>query len=233
MDYTLNVLVFSFNYRIEAHRLVLFVASEFFDILLTIPMKERRTHEIKLKEISGETLRILVEYCYTGRIDINAANVNGLVAAASMYRLVELLERCAGIYVKNMDVENCLNICAIAERFNLEDLHEKATAFVNDEFMGVMNSDAFCELKIDQLLKLVRSEHIVVDTEKDLLNAITKWIQFDVDGRKFFYKDLISNVNLLNLCQNVSDLNFSLKFFKHSYHMFCCCFFLVYFNLFG
>lgn len=190
--------------------MILFVSTEYFEKLLTIPMKERDMHEIPMMEISGATLRTIVEYFYTGQIKMTAENGNDLVAAATMYRFVKLREKCAAFYDQNMDAENCLSVCAIADQYNFENLNARADDFLHTQFMDVMKHNEFLQLKGDELLKLVKSENILVHSETDILDGISKWIQFDVDGRKDLYKDLIMNVNLLKLGQMVSEIEFAI-----------------------
>lgn len=186
---------------------MLFVATDFFNILADIPMNE---WEIELKKISGETLRMLVNYCYTGVIDINAENVNGLVAAASMYGFVELIDKCTEIYNQIMDASNCLSIRSIADQYlyqHMKEFHDAVTCFINEHFIDVMNHDEFLQLKHDELQRFVSSADIAAYAEDNILNGITKWVEFDVAGRRGLYKDLISHVNLLNLSKNVSDFS--------------------------
>lgn len=172
-------------------------------------------YEIRLSEIAGETLRTLVEYCYTGRITINANNVNDLLGAGTMYRFVELMPKCSETYAQIMDAKNCLSISATADRYNLKDLHEKANKFACEHFMDVMKYDEFLGLTAEELLKWLKSEDIVYDNEDDILNGITKWVQSEVGGRRGLYKNLISYVKLLELSKNVSGFNFWPTFLKY------------------
>lgn len=64
--------MFSFLYffvggkRIPAHRIVLSAGSEYFAAMFRNSLVESTQNEIELKEINGEALWALVQYCYSG-----------------------------------------------------------------------------------------------------------------------------------------------------------------------
>lgn len=50
------------------YRLVLSAASEYFSAMFTGNLREAEEREITLREVDGEALHALVQYCYTGTI---------------------------------------------------------------------------------------------------------------------------------------------------------------------
>ncbi|XP_059617762.1 kelch-like protein 4 [Phlebotomus argentipes] len=59
------------NQRIPAHRVVPSAASEYFEAMFTGEYKESLDEEVTLTEIPEDDLRHLVQFCYTGEIELS------------------------------------------------------------------------------------------------------------------------------------------------------------------
>lgn len=57
--------------QIHAHRLVLCTASDYFAAKFTSSLKESVQNEVEMMEVDGEALLTFVEYCYTGKNDLD------------------------------------------------------------------------------------------------------------------------------------------------------------------
>ena len=62
--------------RLKAHRVVLCAASPFFYNALNSDMKEKKEGVIRLEETSKAVMEEVLEYLYTGDIDINEDSAN-------------------------------------------------------------------------------------------------------------------------------------------------------------
>lgn len=51
--------------------------------------------EIEIGEVRGEILKAIVDYCYTGAIEIREDNVETLLSTASLMLIHEVVEACA------------------------------------------------------------------------------------------------------------------------------------------
>ena len=68
--------------RLKAHKIVLCAASPFFYNALNSDMKEKKEGVIRLEETSKAVMEEVLEYLYTGHVDINEGNVFDLLAVA-------------------------------------------------------------------------------------------------------------------------------------------------------
>ena len=71
----------------KAHRNVLSAASPFFCKLLQSDMKENREGIARFEEISGAVMEDVLEFIYTGSVEVNQENSKDLIVAAN-YLLV-------------------------------------------------------------------------------------------------------------------------------------------------
>ncbi|VDL76632.1 unnamed protein product [Nippostrongylus brasiliensis] len=85
---------------VRAHKLVLAAASPYFRETLSrgsfVDSKEIR---IVVEDIDGKTLRVLVDYMYTGSLNINEKNVRVLFAAAEILHLDFIRSECSSVLV--------------------------------------------------------------------------------------------------------------------------------------
>ena len=70
-----TTLVFG-NYEVKVHRAVLAAASQYFKSMFAGSLKESWSHErIEIHEVDPHIVEKLIEYSYTGKIEINQENV--------------------------------------------------------------------------------------------------------------------------------------------------------------
>ena len=67
---------------ISANGMVPSSFSKFFELMFLSSMKERYQDTVIINELDGESVNSLIEYIYTGCIDINAGNVMALLSSA-------------------------------------------------------------------------------------------------------------------------------------------------------
>ena len=100
----------------KAHRNVLSAASPFFSKLLQSEMKEKEEGVIRFEEISKSILSDVLEFIYTGSVEINEKNARDLIIAAD-YLLLESLKTISGRFLgKRMSNCNCFSIFYFAEK---------------------------------------------------------------------------------------------------------------------
>lgn len=95
-------------FRFSAHRSILMASSEYFTALLGPNFREGAQNEIPLEEVDGATFKIILNFIYTGRIEINNGNIFDIIGAASHLRLTALEERCGEFWAANLSIENCV-----------------------------------------------------------------------------------------------------------------------------
>lgn len=167
-------------------------------------MREKYQSEIELENLYGDILLNIIEFCYTGKIEINEENVDGLVAAADMLHFVNLKKKCTEYYHDHLDITNCLGIIALSEQYGLDELQTTAYKLAFDYFVEVTAAAEFEHLPFDNLLKLISSDDVNVDTEEDVFNAVIKWIEFDLKGRQIYVRDLIKAVRVGHIRNSVN-----------------------------
>uniref|UniRef100_A0A4W3I4Z0 Kelch-like protein 2 n=1 Tax=Callorhinchus milii TaxID=7868 RepID=A0A4W3I4Z0_CALMI len=64
--------------EVSAHRVVLAACSSYFHAMFTGEMSESKARRVRIKEVDGWTLNMLIDYVYTAEIQVTEENVQVL-----------------------------------------------------------------------------------------------------------------------------------------------------------
>ncbi|XP_018327900.1 kelch-like protein 5 [Agrilus planipennis] len=182
--------------RVPAHRLVLSAASEYFSAMFTCNMRETAEPEITLQNVNGDVLFALVNYCYTGSIEIREDNVETLLATACLMQLREVTEACSRFLAHQLHPSNCLGIAVFAEHQNCISLLQQANAYTSQHFVQVIRNQEFLQLSVDQISALLSSDDLNVTSEQQVFHALMSWINHEAVNRRVYLARLLALVKL-------------------------------------
>ena len=194
---------------LKSHRVVLAAASSYFNAMFTGDLKESRQEKVVLFGVEFSALEDLVNFCYTGRIEINVDNVQNLLSASSLLQLASVKQACVEFLHSVLHPSNCLGIRSFADTYSCVDLVEAADVFAVKNFSEVARSEEFLTLSPEKVVEMISREELNVRTEEEVFEAISAWVRRDEDERKDFLQELLKNVRLAlispqYLCDNVS-----------------------------
>lgn len=181
---------------IKAHRIVLSSGSRYFEAMFGSEFNENKEKVVRLHSIQFETLRKIVDFMYTGKIEIDQVDVQELLAAADMLQINDVVSCCAQFLCRELHPSNALGILRFAEAHNCKELAESSTGFINAHFPEVSEHVEILEVSQQMLTRLISSELIRVDSEFQVFTVAMRWITHEVGIRKRFVFDVLSNVRL-------------------------------------
>lgn len=149
-------------------------------------------------------LQIVLEFVYTGRIEITAENVVGIVAAASGMELIALEQRCGKFWETNLSIESCVETFLNADKFHLNDLRSKALKFICSHFGAVPIDDI---LRIDEknFHEVLKYDEITA-AETVVFDALVQWINENGSRAVEIARDLLKLIRLDYIPTKVSYL---------------------------
>ena len=186
----------------KAHRNVLSAASPFFFKLLQSDMKENREGIARFEEISGAVMEDVLEFIYTGSVEVTQENVEDLIAAAN-YLLIPGLKTVSGRFLEEqMSESNCVSTFYFAEKYQCDELITNATKFIHANFASVAEMDEFLNLEAKEVERWISSDEISVIAEADVFKIVLKWIEQNNSERKESFENLFGHVRLASLSRD-------------------------------
>ncbi|KAM3866016.1 actin-binding protein IPP [Diretmus argenteus] len=201
----------------RVHRLVLAASSPYFSALFSGGMREVDEEEVQIQGVEAEVFEILLDFIYTGLINVTVENVQELMVAADMLQLSEVVSICGEFLKGHMDPSNCVGIFQFLEQIACMDMLEFTENYIHVHFLEVCVTDEFWGLSKDQLMTLLRSEELRIEDEYQVFTAAMEWVLQDVAKRKKNVVEvldpvrfpLLSPQRLFKYIEGVSD--FSLR----------------------
>lgn len=167
--------------EIKAHRIILSKASSFFEKLLNTDMKEGREGVIHLEHCSARIMEDILEFIYTGSVQIVPEDAEEMMIAADFFLLPNLIKIASRSII--ITTSNCLSTFFFAEQLNSEELIDKTNKFINANFATVVNSEEFMNLSVQEVERWI-SSYGVIFCEDDIFNIVVRWINYDKERRQ-------------------------------------------------
>lgn len=178
------------------HRNVLAASSPYFEAMFTSDLKESRERRISFSEVSAWTLKRIIDFAYSGRLEINNDNAQEMMAAGNQFAYPRIVEACAEFLKKQLHPSNCLEIENFAVLHNCQKLQKDSHAFILENFSSLIDHDEFLNLSIERLKEYISSDFIDVRNEEIVYEAVMRWVKYDIDERRKCLPELLENVRL-------------------------------------
>ena len=182
--------------RFEAHRVVLAAHSPYFLAMFTGAMAECQKGEIEIHGCEAETMREIIDYFYTSRLEITPDNAQSLLAAASMLQLPDVLSSSAEFISTQLDASNCLAARALGDAYGCEELWKAAESYALQHFDDVVGSDEFTSLSPGLVTELLSRDTLCVQREEQVFEAALRWVQHDPTARRAHLATVLKSVRL-------------------------------------
>ncbi|KAJ5075909.1 hypothetical protein M0811_06771 [Anaeramoeba ignava] len=118
----------------KTHKSILSSRSQYFKSLLKSKMKEYQENKLILKDVSNSILSSILNYFYSGKIEINSENVIEILIFSSKYLIDELIETCSKFIKKNFKFEIAVGVLKLSESIKLNELLDFSYQFILDRF---------------------------------------------------------------------------------------------------
>ena len=188
--------------RFNAHRIVLCAGSPFFYSALNNDMKESKEGLIRLEDMSKVAIEELLDYLYTGHVDVTQHNAFDLLKIADFLVIPSLKEVSSKFIIQSLSSSNCFMAYYLAVNYRCFELQEKARDFIYANFTRVVEHEDFLNLTINEVEEWISSDEIRVRGEEDVFQAIVKWAEQKGSGEREKFFELFRHVRLIYLSRN-------------------------------
>ncbi|XP_053549558.1 actin-binding protein IPP [Bombina bombina] len=199
------------------HKLVLAASSPYFAALLAGGLRESSNDVVQIQGVEPSSFELLLDFIYTGSVNISTENVQELLTAADMLQLDHVVDLCCDFLKGHVDPANCIGFFQLSEQLVCQSLLEYTESYIHAHFPEVQQGEEFPALTKDQLVRILRSEELCIEDEYQVFSAAMIWIQKDIGTRKRHVVEVLEPVrfSLLppqRLQKNIEDItDFSLR----------------------
>ncbi|KAJ5077064.1 kelch-like protein [Anaeramoeba ignava] len=158
----------------KTHKSILSSRSEYFKSLFKSKMKEYQENKLILKDVSSSILSSILNYLYSGKIEINLENAIQILIFSSKYLIDELIEICLNFIKKNFQIETIVDILKLSESMNLNHLLDSSYQFILEHFTKFIKTPFFLELEENHLNSILSNDKILLNGFENF-QSIIKW----------------------------------------------------------
>ena len=182
-----------------AHKCVLSAASPYFRAMFTSELKEKESDLVKLPNVKSSTISDVLQFIYTGKVNIDFSNAQDLVMIAD-YLIIPSLKAKASLFLEGtVSASSCLALEPFASQYNCESLKQAAIAYKLKNFVAVAKSEQFRELDSEKFKELICKDEINVSDEEEVYQAVISWIKHDLPSRECLLPEVLKCVRLFSV----------------------------------
>ncbi|KAJ5075446.1 hypothetical protein M0811_07416 [Anaeramoeba ignava] len=137
-------------------------------------MKEFQENKLILKDFSSSILFPILNYFYSGKIEINLENAVEILMFSSKYLIDELIETCLNFIKNNLEFETIVDLLKLSETINFKQLIDFSYQFIFDNFDEFIKTPFFLELEQNHLNSILSNNEIQTN-EFEIFQSIIKW----------------------------------------------------------
>ncbi|XP_021368902.1 kelch repeat and BTB domain-containing protein 2-like [Mizuhopecten yessoensis] len=191
----------------ECHKNILCVFSSYFGCMFQSGMIESREEVIELGMVEAGPMDLLIQYMYTGMMDMNTHNIARLLWTATFLQMDGFLNWMRQDY--NLDdyihLDNFWDLWCLAEsHHDCIFLKDPLINFVLKNFEKLYKTPGFKEnMSSEDLLSILNDKSLMVKNEDTVINSVLTWVNHSREKRRVDLTRLIHAVRL-PLCQRSS-----------------------------
>ncbi|KAG5845270.1 hypothetical protein ANANG_G00137000 [Anguilla anguilla] len=171
--------------------------------MFTSDVREAKQEEVKMESVDPDALWALVQYAYSGRLELREETIESLLSASCLLQLPAVVQACCSFLAKQLHPSNCLGIRSFADAQGCVDLQGLAHDYTmggpsvpQEHFLEVMRNQEFLLLPPAEMEKLLSSDDMNVPDEETVVGALLGWVQHDVAQRRQHLPELLAHIRL-------------------------------------
>nr|VZI38077.1 unnamed protein product [Spirometra erinaceieuropaei] len=118
----------------------------------------------------------IIQYVYTGQLEVTQTNAMAIVMFAKMMKLSDLENWGVQFMTNRVNLENLATTWDFAKSVRMGSLMETCINLMQEQFRSFVSSDLFIRLPADTVLTLLRNDNLSVDSEEAVFEAISSWV---------------------------------------------------------
>lgn len=162
--------------------------------------EESNRSEFDMDTVDGETVQAIVDFCYTGRIELSEETVDDIIAVSSFYQIQRLQKKCCAFLRNTLCASTAWKTYLIADEFSLADIRQEAFDLICANLDAIPTSDI---QRIDyKVFKRILKCEEVRASEETIFDRLMEWYEHNKIERKECMAELLKCIRL----QHITDI---------------------------
>ncbi|XP_060077797.1 kelch repeat and BTB domain-containing protein 2-like [Ylistrum balloti] len=195
-----DVILKAGDQKFECHKNILCVFSSYFGCMFQSGMLECQEEVVELRMVEACPLKLLIQYMYTGIIDMSKDNIVKVLWTATFLQMDGFLNWicCHNNLEKYIDMDNFMELwCLMDTHHDCKVLKDLLIDFISTHFEEVFKTPGFEEnITSEDLLTILNDKGLMVKNEDTILQAVLTWVNHDREVRRGDLSRLIKAVRL-------------------------------------
>lgn len=172
---------------LNVHKLILSSISDYFTSLFKYSDDVCQHCNLDPCVVTEECLEAIVEYAYTGELEITDENVQDLLVASSFLQIFFISVKCEEYISEHLTSENVVCLLSFSIQHNLSKLFTSICQYVSEKFLSfTLRDNVLMSIPFDDLVYLLKSQNLTViecgipvdKVELHILNLIRLYSEF-------------------------------------------------------
>lgn len=166
-------------------------------------MSESQSDHVELKgfEKSSAGVESMIDFCYSGLLQITFDNIDQLLHAATHFQIQNAIDLCSKFLIESCSINNCIDIYKIADLYSLLNVLDTVRLFITKNFLSLMFEarEQFEQLTYEQICHELSLDTLEMNTynEYDLFTMTCAWIEANRDEREKHAVDLFKLIRFM------------------------------------
>uniref|UniRef100_T1JAH6 Kelch-like protein diablo n=1 Tax=Strigamia maritima TaxID=126957 RepID=T1JAH6_STRMM len=206
------------NASLPAHRILLATCSMYLkELLLKEESTVCRPYRLLFPEIDASTAEVLLEFVYTGRLNVSSKNFNAVssaLEAAYQLEINSLYRKCAEILTATLTSNNVIELLDLSERCKDPEMIEKSLDLLSRQLETRYKSSRYLSLPLEKFLTIVMrvvQSYEIGHSMDSILRAALSWVKHDPKNRSHQLETIfkcVQNSSNSSLWLNVHQQDF-------------------------
>ena len=136
-----------------------------------------------MKDVTKTVMDKIMNFIYTGLVDLSTEDVEDIMIAANMLQLLDLKEICADFLIQHLDVDNSFDMSHFGDMYSCPSLKKEADELISKRFHQVSQTEDYLNLDFESVHQLLERNDLKVKSEEQIFEAFIRWIKHDIGNR--------------------------------------------------
>uniref|UniRef100_A0A3P9I0W4 Kelch-like family member 22 n=2 Tax=Oryzias latipes TaxID=8090 RepID=A0A3P9I0W4_ORYLA len=156
---------------IQAHRILLAAACDYFRGMFAGGLRETQQKEILIHGVSHMAMKKLLDYIYTAELELDLDCVQEVLIAATMVQLESVIGFCCDFLYSWLDDSSILEVLQLADLFELQQLKDRVRSYILNNIQTLSRMDVYRKLPEEEIFRALSSDQLQVTSENEVYEA--------------------------------------------------------------